>query len=76
MYGSPYGLLVVCDWNTVTPTECSNCRYKVMVAANNTPSSYKALETAVDLCLRLKCEYKLYIVYFVALNPGRVLPYL
>ncbi|KAJ3051342.1 hypothetical protein HK097_007673 [Rhizophlyctis rosea] len=50
--------------------------YKVMVAANNTPSSYKALQTAVDLCLRLKCEYKVYIVYFVALNPGRVLPYL
>ncbi|KAJ3044981.1 hypothetical protein HDV00_012401 [Rhizophlyctis rosea] len=50
--------------------------YKVMVAANNSPSSYKALQHAVDLCLRLKCEYKLFIVYFVALNPKRALPYL
>ncbi|KAJ3283649.1 Ubiquitin carboxyl-terminal hydrolase 22 [Borealophlyctis nickersoniae] len=50
--------------------------YKVIVAANNTPASYRAVEHAVDLCSRIKGEYKLLIVYFVALNPKRSLPYI
>ncbi|KAI9007355.1 hypothetical protein BC832DRAFT_449676 [Gaertneriomyces semiglobifer] len=50
--------------------------YKVMVAVNNTPQSYKALDTAVNLCKKLKVEYKLYIVYFVALNPKQSIPYI
>ncbi|KAI8920906.1 hypothetical protein DFJ77DRAFT_447816 [Powellomyces hirtus] len=50
---------------------------KIVVAANNTPSSYKALEYALSLCCKIPAaNYMLEIVYFVALNPHQTLPYI
>ncbi|KAJ8322772.1 hypothetical protein BDV3_006930 [Batrachochytrium dendrobatidis] len=48
--------------------------FTVMVAVNNTESAYWAAHQAVDVCRRMQTEYRLLIVYCVALNPQQSLP--
>ncbi|KAJ3078759.1 Ubiquitin carboxyl-terminal hydrolase 22 [Quaeritorhiza haematococci] len=57
-------------------TESNDKLYKVVVAVNNSPASFKALDQAVSLCQNLACPYKLFIIYVVALNPPQTLPYI
>ncbi|KAI8822391.1 uncharacterized protein EV422DRAFT_396652 [Fimicolochytrium jonesii] len=50
---------------------------KIMVAANNSPAAFCALDYARRLCEKLgNVQYDLLVVYFVALNPQRNVPYL
>ncbi|KAI9098273.1 hypothetical protein DFS34DRAFT_620193 [Phlyctochytrium arcticum] len=51
-------------------------RFTVMVAANNTSASRTALDHAIKLCGALRVKCKLYVVYFIALNPKQTLPYI
>ncbi|KAI8924159.1 hypothetical protein BC831DRAFT_467088 [Entophlyctis helioformis] len=48
--------------------------YTVVVAFNNTLPAQEAVLHAAELCLRLNANYRLLIVYVVALNPRQTLP--
>ncbi|KAH9266153.1 hypothetical protein BASA84_001197 [Batrachochytrium salamandrivorans] len=45
-----------------------------MVAVNNSRAAYDAALHAADLCSRMQTDYKLLIVYCIALNPQQSLP--
>lgn len=49
---------------------------EILVALNDTPASFKALDAAMKHVLSLKSKYKLYLIHFVALNPPQNFPYL
>lgn len=49
---------------------------QILVALNDTPASFKALDAAIKHVLSLKVEYKLFLIHFVALNPPQNFPYL
>lgn len=52
--------------------------YKVLVALNNSPSGFKAMDHAVDICHKMagNVHTMIYVVYMVAKNPPQSLPYL
>ncbi len=49
---------------------------QILVALNDSPASFRALDAAVKHVLSLKSKYNLYLIHFVALNPPQNLPYL
>jgi hypothetical protein len=48
----------------------------VIVAINQSPVSYKALDFAAELCRKRTDRYQLIPVYVVALNPPQSLPFM
>lgn len=50
--------------------------YKVLVAAEESNLSHKAIQYGFDLCSRLNTSYKLSFIYIIALNPEANVPFL
>lgn len=44
--------------------------YKIVVAADGSAVSVKAIQYAIELCAKLNIPHKLYILYAVGLNPS------
>lgn len=44
--------------------------YRIVVAADDSPISKKAIDYAVKLCSSLSVSYKLDVVYAIGLNPA------
>ncbi|KAG9299231.1 hypothetical protein G9A89_013879 [Geosiphon pyriformis] len=53
-----------------------NKQYKILVAAENSPISFKAIKYGFDLCSRFNTSYSLTIIYIVALNYETNIPIL
>ncbi|CAG8510030.1 16824_t:CDS:2, partial [Racocetra fulgida] len=51
-------------------------QYKILIAAEESEVSCKAIKYAFDLCSRLNTPYSLEIVYIIALNPETNVPFL
>ncbi|CAG8667905.1 12587_t:CDS:2 [Cetraspora pellucida] len=51
-------------------------QYKILIAAEESEVSCKAIRHAFDLCSRLNTPYSLEIVYVIALNPETNVPFL
>ncbi|CAG8538504.1 9794_t:CDS:2 [Dentiscutata heterogama] len=51
-------------------------QYTILLAAEESEVSYKAISYAFDLCSRLNTPYSLEIVYVIALNPETNVPFL
>jgi hypothetical protein len=47
----------------------SSAPYRIVVAADNSPISKKAIQYAIQLCSQLAVPYSLQILYAVGLNP-------
>jgi nucleotide-binding universal stress UspA family protein len=59
-----------------TSTKAFGHTFQLIVAADNSPQSLKAMEVAVKFCLGLKQPYVIYVLHAVALNPKQTLPYI
>ena len=51
-------------------------KVQILVALNDSPASFKALDAAVKHVQSLKVSYELFLIHFVALNPPQAFPYL
>lgn len=50
----------------------SSLLYRIVVAADDSPISKKAINDAIKLCSKLAVPYKLDVVYAIGLNPAGI----
>jgi nucleotide-binding universal stress UspA family protein len=58
--------------NTLLIHLFSSPLYRIVVAADDSPISKKAIDHAIKLCSKLTVPYKLDIVYAMGLNPAGI----